>query len=135
MTFQPCRRQVLGLGAGLAAGAVLASCAGDSANQIDTGTVLARTEEVPAGQVKPVLVGEIPIMIAHTPDGQFTAFSAICPHQGCKVVPVADGPEILECPCHRSRFDSYTGDVLNGPALEALSEFPIEVRDGNITAA
>lgn len=135
MTFQPCRRQVLGLGAGIAAGAALAACSGSAPEVIDPGTFLANTTDVPLGQVKPILVGDIPVMLTHTPEGDFKAFSAICTHQGCKVVPDADSPEILECPCHRSRFDSYTGEALNGPAVEALPAFPIEVRDGAILAA
>lgn len=133
MSFQPCRRQVLGIGAGIAAASVLASCS-DSNATLEAGTVLADVADVPEGGAIPVSIGENPIILSHTPEGTFRAFSAICPHQGCKVVPDDSAPEILECPCHRSEFDTYTGEVLKGPADEDLPEYEVGVADGKVIA-
>ncbi|MGZ4650530.1 MAG: QcrA and Rieske domain-containing protein [Kineosporiaceae bacterium] len=41
--------------------------------------------------------------------GRVVAFSAVCTHQGCRVNPA--GPQ-LDCPCHGSVFDAFTGQVL-----------------------
>lgn len=133
MSFQPCRRQVLGIGAGIAAATVLAACS-DSSEPLAKGTVLADVADVPEGGAISVLVGDTPIILSHLPGGTFRAFSAICTHQGCNVVPDDDAPETLECPCHRSEFDTYTGQVLTGPADEDLPEYEIEVTDGKVIA-
>lgn len=136
MSFHPCRREVIGLGAGLAAASVLAACGGSSAPEPEQGAVLADASEVPEGEAIPVLIGDVPVILAHTPGGEFRAFSAICPHQGCNVLPPSqDDPETLECPCHRSRFETYTGTVLNGPADEDLTEIPVRVEDGKVVTA
>lgn len=133
MSFQPCRREVLGLGVGIAAAGLLSACS-DSSEELSEGTVLAAVEDVPEGEVIPVLIGETAVFVSHTPQGEFRAFSAICTHQGCKVIPDEGSAEVLQCPCHRSEFNSYTGEVLKGPATEDLPEFAVEVRDGNIVA-
>jgi len=133
VNFQLCRRQVLGLGAGIAAAGVLAGCS-ESTEELERGTVLADAADIAEGEAIPVLAGDTPMILTHTPGGTFRAFSAICTHQGCKVVPDAGQPEILECPCHRSEFDTYTGAVLKGPAEEDLPEFPVSVREGKIVA-
>lgn len=52
-------------------------------------------------------------------EGDFRAFDATCPHQGCSVSNVADGQ--LVCPCHNSTFDPTSGDVLGGPATTGLT--------------
>lgn len=133
MSLQPCRRQFLGIGVAVAAAGALGSCS-DSPETLAPGTVLADVSEVPEGEAIPVLIGDVPVILAHTPGGRFRAFSAICTHQGCKVLPDAESPQVLECPCHRSEFDTYTGEVLKGPAEEDLPEFEVEVADGRVVA-
>lgn len=133
MSFQPCRRQFLAVGAGITAATVLGACSG-TPETLDEGTVLADVEDVPQGEAISVLIGDTPIILSHTPDGSFRAFSGICTHQGCKVVPDEEVAEILECPCHRSEFNTYTGEVLKGPADEDLPEYDVEVKDGKIIA-
>lgn len=132
MSFQPCRRQALGIGAGIAAAGFLAACSG-SETEVAGGEVLADVADVPEGQPTPVLIGEAPVILTQDAPGSYRAFLAICTHQGCKVVPDA-APEILVCPCHRSEFNTFTGEVLRGPATEALTEIPIEVVGGQIIA-
>ena len=63
---------------------------------------------------------------------QVRAFSAVCTHQGCLVEKVT--ANAIECPCHGSRFDTATGQVLSGPASAPLARVAITVRDGKVFA-
>ena len=57
------------------------------------------------------------------PAGALQAVSAVCTHLGCHVQ--WNGSErSWDCPCHGSRFDT-AGQVLNGPALQALEAVPL----------
>lgn len=58
------------------------------------------------------------VVVTQPKEGEFKAFSAVCPHQGCLVTQVKDGHII--CPCHGSQFDISTGDVTTGPARTGL---------------
>lgn len=63
---------------------------------------------------------------------ELTAFSGYCTHHGC-AVQLAEAE--LDCPCHGSRFDAATGDVLSGPATENLPGVEIVVEDGVVRRA
>ena len=65
--------------------------------------------------------------------GQFTAYSAVCPHQQCTVgfVSAKDG---FACPCHGSRF-AADGKLLQGPATRGLTAIPVTVADGAVRRA
>ncbi|MGA8047807.1 MAG: Rieske (2Fe-2S) protein [Dermatophilaceae bacterium] len=73
------------------------------------------------------------VVITQPSEGQFKAFSAVCPHQGCLVADVRDG-EIV-CPCHGSRFTVDTGDVVGGPAPRGLEERQVTVTGDGIAVA
>lgn len=55
------------------------------------------------------------------------ALSRKCTHLGCKLNYHEDN-DILECPCHQSRFNVETGEVVQGPARKALTFLPVEKR-------
>ncbi len=55
------------------------------------------------------------------------ALSRKCTHLGCKIN-YLDDKGILECPCHQSRFNIETGEVIQGPAQKSLSFLPVEKR-------
>jgi len=63
--------------------------------------------------------------------GELRAFSARCPHLGCRLDRL-EGQELV-CPCHGSRFD-LAGRRLAGPAAEGLRPLAIAERaeDGRI---
>lgn len=63
---------------------------------------------------------------------ELRAFSARCPHLGCRINRVEEG--VLVCPCHGSRFDS-AGGLLAGPAAAGLSPLEVEAQGpgGRIT--
>jgi rieske iron-sulfur protein len=64
------------------------------------------------------------------------AYSAICTHLGCSVLPKLTAESYIPCPCHGSLFDpANNAEVLSGPAGRPLPSLPIEVRDdGTIVA-
>jgi Rieske Fe-S protein len=63
--------------------------------------------------------------------GQIVAFTAICTHQGCTVNP--EGAK-LECPCHGSTYDAFTGQNTGGPAPTPLAAIPVTVSGGAVFA-
>lgn len=131
MSAQLPRRHVLVVGAGAAVGAgALVACAAAEDEpptpQGETG-VLASTADVPVGSAL-IVDG---IVLTQPTAGEFTGFSAVCPHAGCAVSKV-DGARVL-CPCHGSTF-GLDGAVITGPAREPLAPAPITVRGDSIVA-
>lgn len=77
-----------------------------------------------------------------TPDGEdallyrsdettVVAYSAVCTHLGGALQPA--GAE-LHCPLHQSVFDAETGEVLSGPADDALPAVPVRIEGDQIVA-
>ncbi len=95
------------------------------------GEDIAALADVPVGGSIDATIKGAPALIAQPTAGQVVAFSAICTHQQCVVA--AAGNE-FDCPCHGSKYDAATGDVLNGPALEPLSAIPVAVSGDRIVA-
>ncbi len=60
-------------------------------------------------------------------DNKCWALSRKCTHLGCKLNYHED-KDILECPCHQSRFNVETGAVVKGPAEKSLTFLPVEKR-------
>jgi len=69
----------------------------------------------------------VPAYVVQPTADRYTAFSAVCPHAGCRVQYSNRDSEFV-CPCHGARFDR-TGAVLQGPATRSLS--PITVAKGS----
>jgi rieske iron-sulfur protein len=65
------------------------------------------------------------------------AYSAICTHLGCTVLPMLSEQGYIVCPCHASVFDpAADARVVSGPANRPLPALPIEVSsDGVVRAA
>jgi thiosulfate dehydrogenase (quinone) large subunit len=73
-----------------------------------------------------------PAVLVHTDSG-YSAYVAICTHQGCQVSYFPQY-KIIGCPCHGAEFDAANnGQVLRGPARSPLSAVPITVGpDGSV---
>ena len=64
------------------------------------------------------------------------AFSAICTHQGCTVTYWLKTPQVLECPCHQSRYNPRDGaKVVAGPAPRPLPVLPLKMDGGLLVVA
>lgn len=133
------RRRALAAGGGtLGVASVLAACGDDP----DTTTApaagggaetLTAVADVPVGAAVVVEIASgSSVAVAQPTEGEFVAFSALCTHQGCAL---AASEAELDCPCHGSRFDALTGEVLQGPATEALSPFAVQVDGDSVVAA
>lgn len=103
---------------------------GASPDSLEPGTELAALSAVPVGGSASVTVDGVPLLIAQPSAGAVVAFSAICTHQGCVV---AAGAE-FDCPCHGSRYDAATGEVLQGPAPDPLPPVAVRVDGDRIVA-
>ncbi len=57
------------------------------------------------------------------PDGGLHAHSARCTHLGC-IVRWNSAERSWDCPCHGSRFDGESGEVVQGPAVRPLAPAP-----------
>ena len=115
------------------AGAAAASSPGTSGaapSSAAVGAALVKASDVAVGGGKQVTdpVSGNPTWVLQLTSGQFTAYDAVCPHQGCPVnfVSKSDG---FACPCHGSHFSS-TGKRESGPATRGLGSVAVQVVDG-----
>ena len=124
------RRHVIGAAGAASVGALALSACGGSGGtpagpQAPTAPVdVAATSEVPVGGGITVDKDGVQAVVGQPERGTFTAFSPVCPHQGCTVNPAN---ERYVCPCHGSTFDMATGDVQAGPATTGLTRYPLTV--------
>ena len=87
-------------------------------------TEVAKLADIPIGSGIAATLNGQPILLAQPTEGTVVGFSAICTHKGCKVEPAATE---FDCPCHQSRYDLATGEVLGGPAPRPLDPVTVTV--------
>lgn len=137
------RRQILGTSVAAAGTLALAACGGSpdavdadvplgstSPSASSAGEVVATTGDFPTGGGAIVDSSVGTLVITAPADGQFRAFSAKCPHQGCPVAEVKENT--ITCNCHGSTFDAATGERLGGPAPKGLTPVAISVSGADI---
>lgn len=72
--------------------------------------------------------------LARMPDGRLTAYSQVCTHLSCAVIPDVPAGKI-RCPCHDGLFDMSTGRPIAGPPQRPLPRIRIEQRGSRVFAA
>ncbi|CAM5398423.1 hypothetical protein SAVIM338S_01966 [Streptomyces avidinii] len=118
------------------AGATLAACSTEGNS--GAGSPAVPTEPVELGAAADVPVGgaklfrESKVVVSCAEAGHYKAFSAQCTHAGCVLDKIVEGEG--NCPCHGSRFDVTTGEVLRGPATSPLPEVPVKAEGGKLIA-
>jgi Rieske Fe-S protein len=119
----------------LAAGGLLTACASGPSSSTGgepvPGAEITPTSEVPVGGG--VVNVDLAVVVTQPAAGDYKAFTAVCPHEGCLVSSV-QANEIL-CACHGSRFSAVDGSVINGPATEGLAAAKVAVEGDAVTLA
>ncbi len=131
MIRQPNRRRVIQAAAvtgGLAGVGLTAACSSDDSGGESSPTFTVAASEVPVGSG---LVLDNTYAVVQPTAGDFRAYTAICPHQGCTVREITE-TEII-CPCHSSRFSTADGTVMSGPTDVPLKEAQVTEADGQLT--
>jgi glycine/D-amino acid oxidase-like deaminating enzyme/nitrite reductase/ring-hydroxylating ferredoxin subunit len=78
-------------------------------------------EEIKPGEGAIIRRGLTKVAVHRDEEGELHERSAVCAHLGC-IVAWNSFEKTWDCPCHGSRYDCRDGHVVNGPAINALSE-------------
>ena len=131
------RRSVLAAGAAGAGAVALAACSSSSSKNDKSPaapppatSALAKVADIQVGMCVATKLPDGKAAIVSRPTGDtVAAFSAKCTHMGCTVQPA--GGE-LHCPCHGSKFNALTGEVIHGPAASPLPKIDVHVANGEV---
>jgi nitrite reductase/ring-hydroxylating ferredoxin subunit/uncharacterized membrane protein len=93
--------------------------------------VVARVEELKAGQMKLVRINGRRIVLVRTDDG-FAAHDDRCPHRGGSLAGGVTACGVVTCPWHGSQFDVTTGEVKAGPADTPIRTYRVEESAGHV---
>jgi nitrite reductase/ring-hydroxylating ferredoxin subunit len=81
---------------------------------------LAAIEELPAGTMRRVTVGDLDLLLVHGPAG-LCAIADRCPHMAAPLSVGQLEGSVLTCPLHNGRFDVATGNVVQFPTTGGLA--------------
>jgi len=124
MSCEDClnRRAFLAKGAAAAAAAIAVGCGNGvfgpplpahGAGSLPSGSLVITVSQFPDLATTDKLVQvDLERAVKRTGPDAFLALSTICTHQGCDAEVTTSN--IIQCPCHGSRFDD-NGNVINGP--------------------
>ena len=117
-----CSRRLFLVGsATTVAGAFLAACGKPATAEI-------AATQVPVGSA--VIVDKL--IIAQPTEGEFLAYSTVCPHQGNPISQV--NGDTVRCPSHGSSFDIATGEPVEGPAQSGMTPAPVRQEGDTVVA-
>ena len=92
---------------------------------------VAQVDDLEPGSMMMVEVDGKPVLLANV-DGEFYAVSDICTHEEYNLSEGSlDGGDV-ECPGHSAFFDLKTGDVTDGPAMDPLETYTVQIEDGAV---
>jgi 3-phenylpropionate/trans-cinnamate dioxygenase ferredoxin subunit len=93
---------------------------------------VASVDEVPAGSVRVVDIGDRSLCLGHTEDDRWGAIDNVCTHDGGTLGEGELEDVCVECPRHGARFDLFSGQVMALPAVVPVTAYPVRVRDGKV---
>ena len=97
-------------------------------------TPVAKTNEIPVGQMKVCQVGGIRLAICNVA-GEFFAIEDLCTHDDGPLGEGALVNDVVECPRHGAKFCVKTGEVKRMPAITPIKTFPVQVKNGDISVS
>ena len=80
---------------------------------------LAALDALPAGALLRVSIGDLDLLLAHTPEG-IVATEDRCPHMSAPFSAGSLDGCVIACPLHKGRFDLRTGDPVVFPTTGGL---------------
>ena len=90
-----------------------------------------RLSDLRDGSITKQRIGEADIILVR--DGMLvSAFAATCPHAGAPLAEGAVCNHRLICPWHKATFRLRDGAVLEPPALDALTRYPVHVEGDDV---
>ena len=92
---------------------------------------VASTSDLKPNQMKPVNVNGKPILLANI-NGEYYAIGNKCTHMQCTLTNGELKGEVVQCPCHGSRFNVKTGAVVGGPAALPETKYKVKVVNGQV---
>ena len=90
--------------------------------------------DVAEGEINSYQIGERTVAVANI-DCDLHAFDDICPHEQCALSEGDIDGTVVECPCHGSRFDVMTGEVVTGPSTDPIDVFEAREEEGALEVA
>ena len=92
---------------------------------------VASAAELKPSEMKVVDADGKPVLLVNL-DGAYYALSNKCTHMGCSLSKGKLAGEVVQCPCHGSRFNVKTGEVVGGPAKKPEPKFNVKVENGQV---
>ena len=92
---------------------------------------VAAVDEVPEGTLKMVQVDGTDIVLANV-GGRINAAQGVCSHEYFELDKGFLTGDSVTCALHLSRFDLFSGDALDPPAVLPLMRWPVSVEEGSI---
>ena len=87
--------------------------------------------DIASGEMRVFDVAGTKVNIASV-GGQLHAFDDTCTHKACSLAKGKLDGTIVTCPCHGSQFDVTTGEVLRGPAHQAVRSRLVQMEDESL---
>jgi nitrite reductase/ring-hydroxylating ferredoxin subunit len=82
--------------------------------------------DIASGEMRVFDVAGTKVNIASV-GGQLHAFDDTCTHKACSLAKGKLDGTTVTCPCHGSQFDVTTGEVLRGPAQQAVRSRLVQI--------
>lgn len=94
---------------------------------------VARVADVPPGTLLAVTRSDGKQLCVFNSGGRIGAMNDLCTHQAFPMSAGAiESDGTVQCSWHGAKFDCATGEVRQGPALDAITVYEVRVHDGEI---
>lgn len=92
---------------------------------------MGKATDFPNDSAKNFQFGRKPAILLRNPQGELSAFIAVCTHLGC-TVQYAQPKQKIWCACHGGEYDMATGKNIAGPPPKPLTPLKVAIEKGEI---